>query len=106
MAEIHERKHLKAGEEFPFVIEKIAITKGSYVEGELVEYDATTHKLKKLTVAKNIFAVVTDNINLEEDSETTVYLTGIFNKNAITKNEALDDEEVRVAGIAKNIYIR
>ncbi|MDP0488898.1 MAG: hypothetical protein Q7K36_05215 [Fusobacterium sp. JB020] len=105
MTEVHERKHLKAEEDFPFVIEKMPITKGSYVEGELVEYDTTTHKLKKLAVAKNIFAVVTDNIDLAEDS-ATVYLTGIFNKKAITKNEALDDEEVRVAGIAKNIYIR
>lgn len=103
---IHQPRNLKAGLEMPFLTEKVKMEAGVYVEGELIQYNTDTKKYEKCTDAAKLFGIVADSSVVTEDSEITVYISGIFNSKAIKKDDTLEWEALKLTARPLNLYFR
>lgn len=103
---IHQPRNLKAGLELPFLVEKIKMTAGTYVEGEVIQFDSETKKGAKCTDTTKVYGIATDNFTVTEDGEITVYVSGIFNSQAIKKEDSVDLDTLKLAARPLNLYFR
>lgn len=107
MSEIHKRKNLTAGLEFPFLVKKIKMENGTYKEGQLIQYDSTTGKGSTCLEVSKFYGIMTDNITISDKlTEATVYITGIFYTKAITKEDAIKMEDIEEKGRTLTIHFR
>lgn len=103
---IHQPRNLIAGLEIPFLTEKVKMTAGTYVEGELIQFDSETKKGAKCTDVSKFYGVVTDKVTVTEDEEILVYISGIFNSKVIKKEEAVEWDKLKLAARPLNLYFR
>ena len=103
---IHQPRNLKAGLEIPFLVEKIKMTAGTYVEGEIIQYDPDIKKGAKCTDTTKLYGVATDKFTVAEDGEITVYICGIFNSQAIKKESSVEMDTLKLAARPFNLYFR
>ena len=107
MSEIHKRKNIKSSLEFPFLTEKVKFEAGTYSEGEIVEWDSVASTVKKCTDPTKMFGVVTDDITIDATTtQGTVYITGVFNLNGITKDDSVTVAALKENGRKLSLYFR
>ena len=107
MSEIHKRKNIKGSLEFPFLTEKVKFEAGTYSEGEIVEWDSAASTVKKCTDPTKMFGVVTDDITIDTTTtQGTVYITGVFNLNGITKDDSVTVAALKENGRKLSLYFR
>lgn len=103
---IHQPRNLKAGLEIPFLTEKIKVAAGTYVEGELIQYDTASKKGAKCTDTTKLFGIATDKFTVKEDEEIVVYISGIFNSKSIKKEDSIEWDAIKLAARPLNLYFR
>lgn len=103
---IHQPRNLKAGLEIPFLVEKIKMAAGTYVEGEIIQYDPVSKKGAKCTDTTKLFGIATDKFTVIENGEITVYISGIFNSKAIKKESSVEMDAIKLAARPLNLYFR
>ncbi len=79
---------------------------GSYKRGMILELDSTTLKLKKCADESKVFGILSEDIEITGTETAMVYVSGMFYKVGVIKEESVDIEKVRIHSIPKNIYIR
>jgi len=99
-------ENLKAGGVVPYLVEPMGFVAGTYKRGMLLELDPTTLKLSKCIDETKFFGVLTEDIVVTASETAMVYVSGMFYKNGVLKEEATDIEKIRIHGISKNIYMR
>lgn len=87
MSTIIKLDNLKYSLEVPFFTKKIKLENETYKVGDLVEYDYTAGKGKKITTAEKLYGVVAEEVTVDGSKVThgIVYISGVFNKKAIIK---------------------
>ncbi len=104
--EIITPENLKAGGVVPYLVEPMGFVVGTYKRGMLLELDPTTLKLSKCTDETKFFGVLSEDIVVTATETAMVYVSGMFYKTGVIKEDATDIEKIRIHGISKNIYMR
>jgi len=99
-------ENLKAGGVVPYLVEPMGFVAGTYERGMLLELDPTTLKLSKCTDETKFFGVLSEDVVVTGAETAMVYVSGMFYKTGVIKEEAIDIEKIRIHGISKNIYMR
>lgn len=99
-------ENLKAGGVVPYLVEPMGFTVGTYTRGMILQLDPATLKLSKCTDETKFFGVLSEDIVVTGTETAMVYVSGMFYKNGVIKEEATDIEKIRIHGIPKNIYMR
>lgn len=103
---VHQPRNLKAGLEIPFLVEKIKVAAGTYVEGEVIQFDVATEKGAKCTEIEKLYGISTDKVTVKDNEEITVYISGIFNSKAIKKEDSIEWKNLKASARPLNIYFR
>ncbi|WP_028856092.1 hypothetical protein [Psychrilyobacter atlanticus] len=99
-------ENLKAGGVVPYLVEPMGFVAGTYTRGMLLELDPTTLKLSKCTDETKFFGILSEDAVVKTTETAMVYVSGMFYKNGVIKEDATDIEKIRINGIPKNIYMR
>ncbi|MCS5421258.1 MULTISPECIES: hypothetical protein [Psychrilyobacter] len=99
-------ENLKAGGVVPYLVEPMGFTAGIYTRGMLLELDPATLKLSKCTDETKFFGVLSEDVVVTGTETAMVYVSGMFYKTGVIKEDATDIEKIRIHGIPKNIYMR
>jgi len=99
-------ENLKAGGVVPYLVEPMGFVAGTYTRGMLLELDPTTLKLSKCTDETKFFGVLSEDVIVKTTETAMVYVSGMFYKTGVIKEDAIDIEKIRIHGISKNIYMR
>lgn len=99
-------ENLKAGGVVPYLAEPMGFTAGSYKRGMLLEMDPDTLKLSKCIDETKFFGVLSEDVEVNGTETAMVYVSGMFYKTGVIKEDSTDIEKIRIHGIPKNIYMR
>ena len=78
---------------------------GTYVRGEVVEWDGDNDAMKKLATAAKANAVVVEGVTLTANTTAPLYVGGDFNEDALVIGDA-DLDDVKLALSNRGIVAR